>query len=296
MSGPATPPALLLANSEAGSATAEGLEAVEAALGDGFAVTRATSDSPDELRDVLAAHDERHLIVAGGDGSLHALVNVLDDIGRLDDTVVGLIPMGTGNDFASGIDLPEDPVQAARACVGATPTAMDALRADDGELVVNAAHAGIGAVASDRAQAAKPVVGALAYPLAALAAGATSPGYRMIVTLDGTVVHDGTALFALAANGPCLGGGARLCVGADPSDGALDVMVITDVTVANRAGLALSLQRGTHGDHDAVAQHRGTRLRVHGDPLDHSRDGELRTDLSDVTYTVQPSAWHLLRP
>lgn len=296
MSGPAMHQALLLANSEAGSATADGIDAVESALREGFAVTRGTSDGPDELREMLGSFTGDHVIVAGGDGSLHTLVNVLADVDRLDDTVVGLVPMGTGNDFATGLGLSDDPVAAARACVRGEPATMDALVADDGETVVNAAHAGVGAVASDRAQVAKPVVGALAYPLAALVAGATTPGYHLVVTIDGTVVHDGTALFALAANGPCLGGGARLCVNADPGDGLIDILVIGDVPMADRAGLALRLQRGTHTDHDRVDQYRGTSLRVHGDAVDHSRDGELRRGLTDATYTLRPSVWRMLRP
>jgi len=295
MSGPAKRPALLLANSAAGSASPERLDAVETALGEGFTVTRETCDGPDELRSTLDRFPGDRVIVAGGDGSLHVLVNVLADLGRLDDTVVGLAPMGTANDFATGLGLPDDPVAAARACVLGEPAAVDALIADDGEVIVNAAHAGVGAVASDRAQAAKPVVGALAYPLAALVAGATTPGYQLTITIDDTVVHDGTTLFALAANGPCLGGGARLCDGADPADGAIDVLVIGDVPVLDRAGLAVDLQRGTHTEHDHVDRYRGTSVRVHGEAVDHSRDGELCHDLADATYTVRPAAWHLLR-
>jgi YegS/Rv2252/BmrU family lipid kinase len=288
-------PALLLANSDAGSATTGAIDAVESVLREGFEVTRETSDETDELRGILESFTGDRVIVAGGDGSLHTLVNALADGGRLDDTVVGLVPMGTANDFATGLGLPDDPVAAARACIDGAPAAMDALVADDGEIVVNAAHAGVGAVASDRAQAAKPVVGALAYPLAALVAGATTPGYHLAITIDGTVVHDGTALFALAANGPCLGGGARLCAGADPADGLVDIMVIGDVPVADRARLALRVQRGTHTDHDRVDQYRGTSLRVQGDAVDHSRDGELRRGLADATYTVHPSVWRMLR-
>lgn len=295
MNGPALRPALLLANSAAGSATADGLDDVEAGLRTAFAVTRATADGVEELRKILASFDGDRVIVAGGDGSLHTLVNALADVDRLDDTVIGLVPMGTANDFATGLGVSsDDPLAAARACIDGEPVTVDALVADDGEIVVNAAHAGVGAVASQRAQAAKPVVGALAYPLAALAAGATTPGYQLVITVDGTVVHDGMALFALAANGPYLGG-ARLCVGADPADGMVDIMVIGDVPLADRAGLALRLQRGTHTDHERIGQYRGTSVRVQGDAVDHSRDGELRRGLTEAAYILHPSAWRVLR-
>jgi diacylglycerol kinase family enzyme len=202
--------------------------------------------------------------------------------------------MGTGNDFAAGLDVPDDPAEAARACLDGQRRRLDLLATDDGEVVVNAAHAGLGAVASDRAQAVKPVAGPLAYPLAALASGAAHEPYDLEVTVDDEVVHDGPALLVLAANGPCLGGGARLCVGADPADGLLDVLVIDALAVSARAGLAMAIQRGTHLQRSDVHTHRGTRLRLRGEAVDHSRDGELRHDVTDAIYRIRPAAWDLL--
>lgn len=287
--------ALLVSNSAAGSTTADEVDAVSDVLAQGFDLQLAATGSVAELRDVLDDFAGDHVIVAGGDGSLHAVVNLLYDLSRLGDTVLGLIPMGTGNDFALGLGLPTAPLDAADVCLQTSPTATDLLVTDDGEAVVNAAHAGLGAVASDRAQVAKPVAGALAYPMAAVVAGAAETGDQLEVTLDDRVIHDGPALFVLAANGPCLGGGARLCVGADPADGLIDVLVIGDLAVPARAGLGLSIQRGTHLDHDEVATWQGTTLRIRGDAVTHSRDGELRDALADVTYTIDPGAWCLLR-
>lgn len=287
--------ALLVGNSDAGATTADEVEAVAGVLSQGYELRVATTGGVDELRDVLTDFTGDHVIVAGGDGSLHAVVDLLRDLDRLGDMVLGLIPLGTGNDFALGLDLPTTALEAADACLQASPTAMDLLVTDDGDVVVNAAHAGLGAVASDRAQIAKPVAGALAYPMAAVVAGASETGYQLEVTLDGQVIHDGPALFVLAANGPCLGGGARLCVGADPTDGLIDVLTIGNLALPARAGLGLSIERGTHLDHDDVTTWQGTSLRIRGDAVTHSRDGELRDDLTDVTYTIDPGAWHLLR-
>lgn len=289
-----TASALLVSNSAAGSTTAAQVDRVAKVLRQRFELRTVTTASVDDLHDHLTTFAGGHVIVAGGDGSLHAVVNLLHRIRRLSDTVIGLVPMGTGNDFAQGMDLPDDPVEAAEAHLDATPTTMDLIVTDDGEAVVNAAHAGIGAVASDRAQVAKPVAGSLAYPMAAVVAGAVETGYRLQVSLDGTVVHDGTAMFVLAANGPCLGGGARLCTKADPSDGLIDVLMIGDLPVAARAGLGLSIQRGDHLEHDQVETWRGRQLRIRGDAVTHSRDGELRHGLTDVTYTIVHGAWQLL--
>lgn len=287
--------ALLVANSTAGSTTGDQVGAVADALRDGYDVRVVETGSLDDLRALLVDFSGDHVIVAGGDGSLHAVVNLLSDLERLGDTFIGLIPMGTGNDFALGLDLPTDPLDAAALCLRNTPTSMDLVTTDDGNVVVNAAHAGLGAVASDRAQVAKSVAGALAYPMAAVVAGAVETGNHLEVSLDGRVIHDGTTLFVLAANGPCLGGGAQLCTGADPSDGLLDVLLIGDVALPKRAGLGLSIQRGTHLEHPDVATWQGSELRICGEPVTHSRDGELHHGLRDVTYTIERGAWHLLR-
>jgi hypothetical protein len=75
----------------------------------------------------------------------------------------------------------------------------------------------------------------------------------------------------------------------------MDVLVIGDVPIADRAGLAVALQRVTHTGHDHVDRYRGTSLHVHGEAVDHRRDCELRHVLADATFTVRPAAWHLLR-
>jgi YegS/Rv2252/BmrU family lipid kinase len=288
--------ALLLTNSEAGSATEERLSAVEAVLREALDVTRRTCDDPDDLYQVFRDFDGDSVVVCGGDGSVHTLVNVLHDLDRLSGTTVGIVPLGTANDFAAGIGLPEDPVEAAKICASGHATSLDAIVSDDGEVVVNAAHAGVGAVASERAQPLKPVTGALAYPLAAVLTGATTAGQRVTVEIDDEVVHDGRTLLTLVANGPSLGGQALLCPTADPGDGQLDLLVVGDVAIPARAGLARDLQRGELAERDDVISRRGHVVRVRGEPTDHSRDGELRHDVVEATYRLQRGAWHVLRP
>jgi YegS/Rv2252/BmrU family lipid kinase len=287
--------ALLVSNVKAGSADEETVAAVAALLREGYDLVEAQTASPEELRAVLAAFPGKRVITAGGDGSLHLLVNVLADLNRLDHVAVGLVPLGTGNDFAAGLGIPEEPVAAARGYLDAASEPLDLIVADDGEWIVNAAHAGIGAVAAQKAQAAKPLAGRMAYPLGAIAAAVAEDGYDVELSLDGTTIHSGEMLMVLAANGPCLGGGARLCAGADPADGRLDVLLIEALPLHERAGLGIDIQRGTHLERSDVHQWQGDQLTISGQSIDHNRDGELRYGLDDVTYAIQPAAWHLLR-
>ncbi|HSK97402.1 MAG TPA: YegS/Rv2252/BmrU family lipid kinase [Euzebyales bacterium] len=286
---------LFLSNSAAGSADDEVVTQVLALLREGFDVVSAGPETPAELEATLAPFRGDRIIVGGGDGSLHLLVNALGGLGRLEDIAVGLVPLGTGNDFAAAAGIPAEPLAAARRCLDGEPTTVDVIRADDGEYVVNAAHAGVGAVAAERAQGVKAFAGRLAYPLGAIQAAATEAGWAVTLQLDGEGIFQGDMLLTMVANGSRIGGGTHLEPNADPFDGMIDVLLIEALPLHERPGLGLDLQRGTHLERSDVHHWRGRQLHLQGTDISHNRDGELRHGLADVTYTIQPAAWRLLR-
>src|SRR5690349_22940917 len=104
----------ILANSSAGSNDEDAVDTVRAVLGRAGSVDVVSTGGAEELRAALRQAGGS-LVVAGGDGSLHAAVAGLDDVGRLGDVLLGLVPLGTGNDFARSLGLPlEDAAAAAR--------------------------------------------------------------------------------------------------------------------------------------------------------------------------------------
>lgn len=288
-------PALFLSNPTAGSSDGMQIAKVADVLRTGYDLTDAEPGSRMELDAALSSFAGERVIVAGGDGSLHMLVNALGDLGRLHEVMVGLVPLGTGNDFAAGMGIPDDPVAAAQACLDGAPTTVDLVVADDDERIVNAAHAGIGAVAAEYAQGAKAIAGPWAYPLGAIQAAVTETGYDVALRIDDQPVYQGTMLLTLVANGPCIGGGTRMCTNADPRDGLLDVLLIEGISRHERPGLGLDIQRGTHLERDDVRCWQGRRVAIDGRGIDHNRDGELRHALDRVRYTIHPAAWRLLR-
>jgi diacylglycerol kinase family enzyme len=250
-----------------------------------------------ELEAALRRLDGRIPVVAGGDGSLHLVVNRLRRLGLLDQVAVGLVPLGTGNDFARGAGIPLDPAAAARALATATPHRFDLLADDGGTVVVNAAHAGLGAEAAAVATGYKPQLGPLAYPVGALIAGVRTGGWQLRVSVDGTpAASDVPLLMVGIANGPTIGGGTPLAPGARPDDGLLDVVVVAAVGPAARAAFATALRTGTHLDRDDVHHRRGTSVRVSGEPVRHNADGELCDPMAAREYRVLPAAWSLLVP
>jgi diacylglycerol kinase family enzyme len=255
------------------------------------------SSDPAALDAALTGLDGRVLVVAGGDGSLHLVANRLRRLGRLDQVQVGLVPLGTGNDFARTAGIPLDPHQAAIALTTARPHRFDLLEDDTDKVVVNAAHAGLGAEAAAVAADHKPRLGPLAYPLGALLAGLREEGWALRVSVDGTAIASGERLLMVGvANGPTIGGGTPLCPVARADDGRLDVVVVAAVGPAARAGFAAALRAGTHLDRNDVHHLRGTRVQISGEPVRHNLDGELEAEVTERGYRVLPGAWSLLVP
>lgn len=289
---------VLVANAAAGATEHEQVAAARAVLSAVATVETVSCESPDDLDAAITDLGDRVLVIAGGDGSLHLAVQRLDALvpDRLAGTAIGLIPLGTGNDFARGVGLPLDPEEAARAVVDGAPRQLDLLRTDAGHLVVNASHAGLGAVAAERASELKPTFGPVSYPLGALLTGAREKGRELVVTLDGEVYSDAQTLMVGVANGPSIGGGTLLAPGAEPDDGLLDVVVVTAVGPVARLAFGAALKAGTHLERDDVRHARGREVRITGEPVAHDLDGEHVEPLPSLTYTVEPAAWRLLLP
>jgi diacylglycerol kinase family enzyme len=158
-------------------------------------------------------------------------------------------------------------------------------------------HLGIGAEAAQRSSRLKGVLGPLAYPLGAIAAGFRSTGTHLRVEVDGEVVVDDRVLMVGIANGPGIGGGTPLHPHAVPDDGLLDVMVSTATGPFARVGFGTALRAGTHLDSPHVRSACGREVVVTGGPVELNSDGELGDTCTDRrTWRVQPAAWRLVRP
>ncbi|MGX5654887.1 diacylglycerol/lipid kinase family protein [Geodermatophilus nigrescens] len=294
---------LVVVNRGAGSAGEERLARALEVLRRGAGVEVAVTGSPAELDDVVAARGARRLVVAGGDGSVSAVVAALDRAGDLGDPL-GIVPLGTGNDLAGALGLPDDPGAAARVVLEGTPRRLDLLRDDAGGVVVNAVHAGIGVRAAGEAARLKDRLGALAYPVGAALAG-TGPGEALRVAVDGAEVAvpggraadgDTPLLMVGVCNGPTIGGGTALAPGADPGDGLADVVVSAATGPAARVAFAAALLAGRHGDRDDVVVVRGREVTLSGGPVGLDADGDLLDPVPSRTWRVQPGAWSVPLP
>ena len=116
-------PLLVISNSGAGTSDEESLQAALAILRTHTDVEVQATSNPGELNSALHRAGSRRIVVAGGDGSLHAVVTTLYRRNDLKSAVLGILPLGTGNDFARANDIPLDIEEAAQVLVDGAPRA-----------------------------------------------------------------------------------------------------------------------------------------------------------------------------
>lgn len=291
-------PLLAIGNASAGSSTDEAQDAALRVLREHHDVTLVTTSSPDDLAEALADHDDvATVVVLGGDGSLHAVVDALRAAGRLADVTVGLVPLGTGNDFARTLELPKEPASAAEIVVAGKEQALDLIFDGDDTVTVNAAHLGAGTEAAIAAEPHKKRFGPIGYAIGALVSGFRVQGKHLAITVDGERVPGrGRVLQVAVGNGRFVGGGAALLPEADPSDGLMDVAVVFAHTRRERLMYALSLGLRRHHHRDDVDYRRGTEASVEGAELQCTNDGEIAEPFRTHTWRIEPGVLRMLVP
>ncbi|MGZ4468332.1 MAG: diacylglycerol/lipid kinase family protein [Nocardioidaceae bacterium] len=291
-------PLLLITNAEAGSYDEGNLEAALRVLRAATDVEVCSTSNPGELDGVLHRRGGRQVVVAGGDGSLHAVVAALHRRHELSDTVVGLVPLGTGNDFARGVDIPLDPAEAAKVVVAGNLRPIDQLVDCVGEIVVNNVHVGVGAQASRNATALKKYLGRAGYVLGAAKAVVKPPFVRLRVEIDDEEAVDFSrpVLMVAIGNGPHVGGGAPITPEADPGDGKVDVMVSFSVGPLARVGYAWKFRRGEHHERDDVLYTRASKVSISGQGFYCSADGEISGPERTRTWHVERAAFRMPLP
>ena len=239
-----------IAGAKRGRVTAESAAALFAAHG--IEIEPLTTHLAGGEAELAARAGERHplVCVAGGDGTVSEVARALAGT----ETVMGLLPCGSGNDFAHGLGVltPRDGVAAVAA--GRTLTIDTGLFA--GRFFVNSCGLFFSGEVSLRAARVSRRWGRLRYPVATagLIASYRSPRARWRLDPGGVceTVLEEDWLLAEIGNGTRCGGGFRLTPRADPADGLLDVCLVRDLPVLGRLTTLPRGVAGTHLEHPAV--------------------------------------------
>lgn len=272
----------LLANPDSGSGEAGGVERMLRERG--LEVTRFDLDRAD---DVAAARPLR-IVVAGGDGS----VGPAAAAAARAEVPLGVVPVGTANDFARALGLPEDTAAAVEvAAAGRHTERLDLGRVGETPFV-NAASAGLSPIAARKAHGLKAALGPLAYTVGALRAGLFAHPVPATVTVDGERVFDGRAWQVIVALTGAFGGGAE--VDADPADGELDLVVIEAESRVRLVRHGYGLRAGEVEGQPGVITAAGKRIEVETDPESgFNVDGELLHE-AQLSFVAEPSAFEVV--
>ena len=288
---------LLVTNAAAGSAENEAVEAAVEVLREATSVEVVETSEPEELDDVVAGLGDRSVVVAGGDGSLHAVVNALFHGRRLKDTRLGLVPLGTGNDFARGVGIPLEPADAARVVVDGHTRRIDLVVDDEDLVIVNNVHLGVGAQASRDAKKWKSRLGRFGYVVGAFEAGFRPELIRVRVAVDGKDLLNRERVVQVAiGNGPSVGGGTELVPDADPGDGSLTVIVSHAMPALSRLVYMARLKGGSHHLMKEVRRINGRTVEVEGDDFWVTADGELSGPHRRRTWALREGAVEMFLP
>lgn len=291
----------MITNAAAGTAADESVDAALRTLGETRNVQVEATSEPSDLDRVFAERTRdggpSTVVVIGGDGSLHAVVACLYARGELGDVTLGLVPLGTGNDFARTVALATDSAAAARQVLSGTVTPIDLIVDDEDHIVVNAVHLGLGAEAGVAARPLKKYLGPIGYAIGAIISGFTKPGKNVAVRIDGELVKPrGKVLQVAVGNGKYVGGGAPLLPEADPSDELLDIAVSYADPRLRRLTYAISLRFGVQAKRDDVVYRRGTTVEVSGESFRCNADGEISGHMRQRSWRVEPGAISMLLP
>lgn len=226
------------------------------------------------------------LVAVGGDGMTSLALQAVAGTG----TPLGVVAVGTGNDFAQATGLPvRDPRAAARLI--ATSLKSDGGRPVDvglagGSYFGTVLASGFDSRVNDRGNRMRWPSGRFRYDLAMLAelAGLRPIPYRMRLE-DGPAVEVEATLIAVG-NGSSYGGGMRICGGARLDDGLFDVTVVGPCTRRTLLRVFPRVYRGTHLSHPAVTTHRVAKISLAAAGLTGYADGEPLGPLPLTAVTV----------
>ena len=302
-------PLLVITNKDAGTADQDTLEVALAVLRDRTSVEVASTSDPGELDGVLQRAGSRRIVVAGGDGSLHAVMSALYRRHELGERIVGLLPLGTGNDFARGVGISLEMEEAARIVIEGEVRPMDLILDEVGEIVVNNVHVGAGAEASRKGHGWKTRLGSigvgklnlgkLGYPIGAIQSAFNHAELHLRVEVDGHVVNDldRPVLMVAVGNGAHIGGGTEVTPLADPEDGQVDVMVSRATGPLAKLSYTMKMAReGSHLERPDVDYYRGTTVSVSGEEFYCSADGEIYGPERQRTWHVERGAYRMVLP
>ena len=250
------------------------------------------------LAHLAAASGTRLVVAVGGDGTLHEVMNGVLGTGA----IVGLIPYGTGNDFARALGLYGSLETACNTLISGKTKRVD-VGVIDGVGTGGPRHFLVLAGTGYDARTAQTVnsgirflTGPLAYVWGAILTLSTFKPFTLTLTLDNDAPRTLKAMFVSFANAETTGGGMKIAPGAVVDDGFFDVCLVAEVSKPTLLFNLTQIFSGRHLRCPAVSMHRAKSLTVDADPPQPLLiDGEV-VGTTPATVRILPGALPFLVP
>jgi diacylglycerol kinase (ATP) len=217
------------------------------------------------------------IVAAGGDGTLNSVINGIGE--RIRDVSVGLVPLGTGNDFARSLNLPKAVDESIELLERRRTRQIDLVRvtSDRTRYFVNVSAGGFSGIVDEKlTPEMKATWGPLAYLRGAAKALPELSAYRTEMLLDDSEQIALNLYNVIVANGRYVAGGIPIAPEAVVDDGLLDIILIPERPAAQIALLMAQIFLGEHLKNDAIVFRRAAKLAVNSHPgIWFNVDGEL---------------------
>ena len=231
----------------------------------------------------LEARPGDALLVMGGDGMAHLGLNAAAGT----EATLGLIPAGTGNDFARGVGVPRTVDEAVGVIVAGRTRTVDLAHISNDTFprryVGAVVSTGYDARVNRSTNHIRLRLGALSYGYIAMRELASFSPLHYDMIIDGVRRRQEAMLVAVSNTG-IFGGGMRIAPDADPADGFLDVTVVGPVSRTTLLRLLPSMYSGAFVKHPCVEQFRARSIELAGEGLFVMGDGE---ELGEVPVRVE---------
>lgn len=201
-----------------------------------------------------------HIIAVGGDGTAYEVVNGI----REEDVVLGILPSGTGNDFARMLMLPKEYNEILEIIKASRKRKID-IGLINNRYFLNCSSVGIDAeIVKETEYIKKYISGTLAYIVGVLKTLIKYKYKNIRIEIDGRLMHREIELVAVG-NGKYYGGGMKINPMADLDDGLLDVCIVNKISKIKFAALFLTVFKGKHLGIKEVEILRGKEIKILGD-------------------------------
>ena len=258
------------------------------------------SEKPGEIEKLARQSVEagfEQIVSAGGDGTLNEVLNGIESAGA--NIVLGLVPLGTGNDFARTLGVPTTIDDAIEQILRGQTREIDLVRvtSDLIRYFLNVSSGGFSGLVDEKlTPEMKKTWGPLAYLRSAAAAFPHLRGYATRVTLDDSEALELDLYNVIVANGRYVAGGIPIAPEADVADGLLDVILVPERGKADLVLLAAQILVGKHLTSDAIIFHRAKKIGIRSKPgMWFNVDGELIGN-EPATFELLPKALRCVVP